>query len=108
VIASNSVGDGTASPFSDSVTPGVVRNSGFETVGYQTLQAAYNANTHTPEIQITAGAAVGPLVAGNSGTVIIKGGFDAAFSSSLGSPAVLGVVLLKAGITKMQNVIIKP
>jgi Subtilase family/Fibronectin type III domain len=108
VTATNSAGTGTASAASASITPGVVRNSDFETTGYQTLQAAYNADTHTPEIQILAGAPVGSLKVDDSGAITIKGGFDAAFSASDGSPAILGPVTLKRGTTRMQNVVIRP
>jgi len=108
VTATNSVGSGAESASSAVSTPGVVCNRGFETIGYQSLQAAYDADTHTPEIQILAGAPVGPLKIDDSGTVTIKGGFDAAFSAGNGPPAVLGTVVLKNGTTRMQNVVVKP
>lgn len=107
VTATNSIGTGAASADSAVITPGIVRNSGFETTGYQTLQSAYNADTHTPEIQILSGAQVGSLEVNNSGMVTIKGGFDAAFSASSGTPAILSSVVLKNGTTRFQNVVIR-
>ena len=52
------------------------------------------------------GAAVGPFVKGDSDTVTVKGGFDAAFSTSSGSPAILGTVTLKNGTTIFENILI--
>jgi hypothetical protein len=108
VAANNDVGTGADSASSSSVTPGVVRNVGFNSEGYLKLQDAYNADTHTDEIQIISGATVGTFVKYESDTVTVKGGFDAAFSSSNGLPAVLGQVTLKNGKTIFQNVIIRP
>lgn len=107
VAATNSVGEGSASPASGSAIPGVVHNSGFDSKGYVTLQDAYNADTHTAEIQIVAGASVGSFVKYESDTVAIKGGFDAAFSASIGSPAILDSVVLKDGTTRFYNVIVR-
>jgi len=107
VSANNCVGFGSASSVSNPVTPGLVRNSGFASSGYQTLQAAYDANTHTSEIQILGGAAAGPFVKGVSDTVTIKGGYDTSFSSSSGPPAILGTVLLNNGTTVFESIIIK-
>jgi hypothetical protein len=109
VTATNDVGSGASSVNSGSVLPGVVRNAGFDSTGYQALQDAYNADTHTSEIQIVAGAQVGPFVKSESDTVTVKGGFDDTFSSSSDVvPSTLGVVTLKNGVTRFQNVVIRP
>ena len=107
VAATNSVGTGASSASSGIVTPGVVHNSGFNSMGYLTLQNAYNADTHTPEIQIVAGALAGPFVKTDTDTIIVKGGFDDAFSASNGLPAILGKVELRNGTTRFQNVVIR-
>jgi hypothetical protein len=108
VRATNSVGPGANSASSASVITGPVRNSGFNTEGYLTLQSAYAADTHTPEIQIVAASTVGPLVKADSDTVTIGGGYDAAFTNSSGLPAVLGPVFLRNGTTRLRNVVIRP
>lgn len=108
VVAMNGVGDGSASISSGSVTPGVVRNSGFYSKGYIKLQDAYNEDTDSDEIQIVADTPVGPFVKDDSATIIVKGGFDTSFSSSNGQPAILSSVILKKGKTIFKNVVIKP
>lgn len=108
VVATNNVGSGASSVSSGGVVPGVIRNFGYDAMGYLVLQNAYNADTHTPEILIVSGATVGPFVKDDSDTVIIKGGYDSAFISSNGSPSVLGTVVLKKGTTRFKNVIIRP
>ncbi len=104
--ATNSAGTGAASGLSASTKPGSLRNSGSSTIGYLTLQSAYNANT--PEIQIVAETLVGPFVKTDSDTVTIKGGYDVTFTDGSGLPSVLGAVVLKNGTTRLQNVVIRP
>jgi hypothetical protein len=107
VTATNAVGPGNPSTPSSSVTPGVVHISGFDTLGYQTLQTGYNETPNMAEIQLTGGGSVGALTVTQLGTVTIKGGFDSAFLTSGGAATILGKVTLQAGTTKFQNVVIK-
>ncbi len=109
VRATNATGDGAASDNSTEVIPGIVRNSGseYDKKGYQTLQGAYDADTHTAEIQIIAGMSVGPFTKDDSDTVTVKGGFNNVFATNSGSAAILGSVSLRNGTTRFENIIIR-
>ncbi|NVN89387.1 MAG: M6 family metalloprotease domain-containing protein [Desulfuromonadales bacterium] len=106
VLAGNGVGNGASSSPSEVVTPGVVRNGAHTSSGYQTLQTAYSADTLASEIQVVAGATVGPFVKDDGATVTVSGGFDASFSTNNGAPAILGAVTLKNGAMIFENIII--
>jgi M6 family metalloprotease-like protein len=105
--ALNDVGQSSSSFVSNTVIPGLVLNYGYDATGYQTIQNAYNADTHTSEIQIAAGATVGGLVKADSDQVLIRGGYDPSFSTYSGPPSILSKVQLKDGITRFQNVVIR-
>jgi hypothetical protein len=109
--AQNAAGYGESSAPSATVIPGTVRNSGMVTgtTGYQTLQSAFDADIHTAEVRIFAGALVGPFDKDSPETVFVTGGFDAAFTfTSGGAPSVLGAVRLKSGTTRFQKIVIRP
>jgi hypothetical protein len=111
VQASNSVGTGGASSPSAVARPGVVRDSSFNAYGYQTLQSAFDADTHASEIRVLNSTAVGAVRISGEGDVAVVGGYDETFSMADGPLSILGAVtvVLKPGVvTRMRNVIIKP
>jgi hypothetical protein len=78
--------------------------------GFVTLQSGYNADSGQNEVKLLAGASVGSLVVNvgtTKGTVLIKGGYDADFSTGGGNASIVGATTLSAGTTKFQNVIVK-
>lgn len=107
VAATNSVGSGNTSSPSGIATPGTVRNSGFNSKGYLLIQDAYDADTHTAEIQLAAGALVGAFEKKDTDNVLIRGGYDLGFLTSSGTFAILGTVHLKAGTARFRNVKIR-
>jgi hypothetical protein len=108
--AQNAAGFGGSSAPSVSVIPGPVWNSGklFGATGFQTVQAAYDADIHTTEVRIVAGVLAGSFVKNNPDTVLVAGGYDDAFIFSSGALSVLGAVRLKSGTTRFQNIAIRP
>jgi hypothetical protein len=105
--AINAVGSSNPSVAPGQVVPGLVRNYGYDATAYQTIDSAYKADTHTSEIEIQAGTTVGSFVKGDSDTVVVRGGFDAAFSLSDGQPSILGKVTLSGGKSSFQNLVIR-
>jgi hypothetical protein len=110
VSATNSVGSSLPSSPPVGGRPGLVRDSGFNSVGYQTLQVASDADTHTSEFQIVTGASVGSFLKTNLDIVNITGGYDAAFtagSPQSGAPSILGKLTLQGGTTRVRNIKIR-
>jgi hypothetical protein len=107
VRASNSAGPGDPSGASANITPGVVHVSGVETLGYQNLQAGYDAAPAGAELRLRGGAPVGPLTVSRSGATSIRGGYDPAFAAKSGSATILGAVTLLNGATDFEDVVVQ-
>jgi hypothetical protein len=66
-------------------------------VKYPNLQAAYDAAPDSAVIRMLDGVDAGPLTANRSVTVIISGGYNAAYTAQTGSTDLLGKVTLQKG-----------
>jgi hypothetical protein len=108
--ATNAAGTGPASSASSIVTPGVVVIDDDYELGYQQLQLAYDNDALASKIMLLGNFTVGGLTVRTSnsrGDVTIRGGYNNTFTDENGSPSILDSVVLSAGKTNFQNVIIK-
>lgn len=110
VRAINSAGSGQASAVSPEITPGLVIIDNAESTGYPVLQDAYDADVLAEKLKVVGGEAVGDFTvssANQKGSVLIKGGYDNSFSDDGGQPSIVGKVVLSAGTTRFQNIVVQ-
>lgn len=88
------------------IDPQIRINSG--TTNQLTLQGAYDAAVSGDVIKVAAGTLNGGLIAGLEKTdIIIKGGYSEDFTSQVDTTVLLGGVTLKAGLVKMNRIILR-
>ena len=71
------------------------------------MQSAYAAATSGQTIQVQAGAYTENLVFGNPISVLLKGGYDTAYSTNTGNTLVNGSIDISSGSVQFDNITIQ-
>jgi C1A family cysteine protease len=109
VTANNVAGSGPGSVLSGGVTVNLImRVQGSTVVGaYSSVQAAYNACAGGDIVKMQAATFTESLNFNSSASVLLKGGYDLAFSSQTGMTTVHGTMTVAAGTITVEDLIIQ-